>query len=226
MEVITTQEAKQRMSDWSDFVMANTNLKFAFKKDKKPFNEFIIPFQEFKYLLNRIGTQFFNVRFGKELNFELIVWGVDKEGTATTDYFSIHEGGEAATSAISPLDQLIPDTIMKVWIQDWQDLVDKGNIPNALFKLQLSKDALLEGYTFKAKDFLNIFKNLSDDPDNLQVFFRFVNHKFGESVADGSFGLVLSVETTTKSSNGATFNFWDMAAPCPPTCIGGQEFLD
>ena len=112
----------------------------------------------------------------------------------------------------------VPSAIAQTWMADWEKLMDKETIPTDLFKLN---KILLKGYTFKYEDFLYIFNYASyHDIDKYRVNFCFANHKFGEEDKEGTFGLVMLANKpiTERLENEEDGIYYDMSAPCPPTC--------
>lgn len=121
---------------------------------------------------------------------------------------------QAATLALGAL----PGVLARTWRQLWRQA------PQVVPALFASTYGFLRGYTFAVSDFVAALAGVqSADTGSLVVLFGLHEYYRPDPVAGDvlaqTFGLILQLRDATKDQLGGDGDpFYDMSAPCPPTC--------
>lgn len=111
-----------------------------------------------------------------------------------------------------------PGVLARTWRRLWQQ---EGPLTLALFA---SAYGYLRGYTFAASDFVALLAGVqTDDQGSLVLHFGLHEYYRPDPVAGDvlahTFGLVLQLRNALKDQvGGGSDPYYDMAAPCPPSC--------
>jgi len=172
-------------------------------------------------LLSTVGIQTVKVKFGiRDGAFTLILFAGDKSGKRISAYYTGKPQEEVLASNAS---EPVPSTLALEWIENWRKF--DGDLNNSLFKTACSAEYLL-GYTYTMRDLMDSLFQPSNKVGNY-LLFDFVLHKAyfpgaeKEDQVTETFGMVLiqsDTEQTTLTDPDPNDVFYDLSAPCPPTC--------
>lgn len=186
-------------------------------------------------VLSTVGLHTIMVQFGittKHSLFTPILVGYNRSGLQVTPYYVgyIHEanplsGQTPDLSTDYTFDQ-VPDVLADKWITQWHNV---ETIDKSLFQTSFG---YLRGYTFLMQDFLDGVSLLKRDKGTYVVVYLALHQYFGsDNQLKSTFGLVISAQSSTThlpasgDSHADTIPipiprqvFYDLSAPCPPTC--------
>lgn len=226
MKRIDEFDAENHMFNWIEYIRREQAVPveiFQLGTNNNAY-DYKVSIEDFRPIISQVGIAQVKVRFGyfKE-KFRLILWGANEQGKRVTPFMMTQkkdlEDKPATKKASQSQDSQIPHLLVALWREDWQKLIQKGQLPRGVFYI---RDQPLRGYTFRFNDFLRIFEIKGyKNPSKSRVCFGFINHQYSQD-SDGVFGLLVYVEyqSQKKSQEGYIPGeiFYDHSAPCPPTC--------
>lgn len=237
---ITEWEFNQYTSAWMTALEDPTDteherLQSYFTSNKNRIDRFYFKVQDIIHVLSTLRLHTIMVRFGITAQpgatepplFTPILVGYDPSGLRVTPYYcgkpQIQDGcsipGQMQTPSLFTdysSDQ-VPDILADAWIQNWGSV----EIDPSLFQTSFG---YLRGYTFLMQDFLDtLFPLNSNSAKGTYVVVHLAAHEYYDSdnQPKSTFGLVLSAQLSADNSSTNTIArqfYYDLSAPCPPTC--------
>lgn len=222
---ITTLEQQSFLDAYETLINSTADLSSAFGigvTGEEPLYGFKIDKTDYIALMSIIGVNKWKFRFGyRNSAFIVTAEGVDSNGTRMTPIYVLEDPVhlQVNQSPADPnsgiMDAEVPDTLAFTWIHSWNNLVAEQIIPQSFFQ---TASGVLKGYNFTSFDVMEVLNQSNANDKTINIVF--VNHSIEQqgqqATTPGYFGLMLGSAT---ADNKYTHAFYDLSAPCPPTCL-------
>jgi len=237
-QIITSAEKQSLEDNFSNFVGSNTNLFPAFDVSTAGstyFGGYKVGYNDYVGIVSHVGVHQWLVRFGysndgmSQPGFCIILSGIDALGVGITPHYRLTDPFNDITWQYNTM---VPNTLASQWETSWKNLNDVSvqNIPQSYCQMPAPYGSL-RGYNFDVDDFLNLLdENPHENTSDLEVYFTMVDHAeeaenpTDQPTLDGKVGVMVALGQPMGNQNGniATLisSFYDISAPCPPTCPG------
>lgn len=237
-QIITAAEKQTLEDNFSNFVGANTNLYSAFDVSVSGgsyFGGYKVGFNDYVGIVSHVGVQQWLVRFGysndglSQPGFCIILSGIDALGVSITPHYRLIDPFNDITWQYNTM---VPNTMANQWENSWKNLnnINVHNIPQSYCQMP-SPYGSLRGYNFDVSDFLNLLdENPHENTADLEIYFTMVDHAeeaetpIEQPNLPGKLGIMVALGQPMGNQNGnistLISSFYDISAPCPPTCPG------
>jgi len=235
--IINETQATNLQNAFAAYVDGHTNLSDAFVSSTEgPMYGYQMTLTQYQELLRYVGIVTWKVRFGHDSTaaegrkFVLIITGYAADNSQATPHFLLTNPLDKALTNPSQIrmgspnhrihivNDIVPVILSNNWIPAWNNLMADESVPNDFFKPMTGQ---LRGYNFKSGDFLGIlYETQAFDT----VVFAFANHALlAQDPSDqpsepGTFGIAVAGVKNASGTPESVSAFYDMSAPCPPTC--------
>ncbi|SFQ58464.1 hypothetical protein [Hymenobacter arizonensis] len=233
--IISQHEFEQYAAEWTRLTHSanGAELQEVFQASKNKLIQGVdFPLTDVIQLLSTVGAHHIKARFiinndssAAKPYFTLALLATDRLGARLSSYYSTNELVEKEITDADGMN--VADILARKWLQQWAAL---KKVSPALFDTTYGP---LRGYTFDLKDFMKPLSELKKaSPAQLEqasLRISFGLHEFYRSTGPDtdakvhSFGLVVHL-ANLGNANPAGANleefspFYDVSAPCPPTC--------
>lgn len=181
-----------------------------------------VPLPQVVRLVSTVGATHIKASFlglpaagGGPARFGLALAASNSLGARVSSYYQAAAYQPAAPG--EGLTGAVPNLLVQRWRQLWQQA---AQVEPAMFAGAYGP---LRGYTFELDDFVTALTTATS-PDRGQLVLYFGLHEYyrpdpaaGDLLAQ-TFGLILQLRGAGQDQAGGGDPFYDMSAPCPPTC--------
>jgi hypothetical protein len=207
---------------------------FRIGSNATPIGQFSFKADDMINVLSTVGLHTIKIQFGitpaaiRPALFTPILVGYDRSGLQVTPYYvgdipeaDLISGPTPSVITDYSSDQ-VPYVLVNKWIGDWSTVT---TIDNSLFYTSFG---YLRGYTFLMQDFLDDLSLLTTNDGTFVVVYLALHKYYGsDNLMKSTFGLVISAQSSAPPLPAGQLGaytvarrqvYYDLSAPCPPTC--------
>lgn len=231
---LTEIEANVLTNNYINYIesQGQANLASLFRNESEYLKGYSVTLSDYTAMISFPGVAVWKLRFayqqGAQGNMlQFVVVGCTAGGTVMTPYFQLKNritGNLSGFPSLPSMDK-VPRELEGQWGNAYLNLIAGGIIPPALLQSPWYSGNTLKGYNFNFSDFLDILYNQSEGvvlPGTSTIELRVMNHaeyrENNQSAAPGMIGVAITAVSPGATSSAEVLTFYDISAPCPPTC--------
>lgn len=239
-DIITDVKRQELQDNYAIFINAHANVYSCFEwtQSNLGFLGYKVTYNDYVGMVSHVGVVTWLVRFGCDNEavdvpkFCLLVTGIDQGGFVVTPNYRLTQPISEQIANLNErqfgdvLVSEVPTPLVNPWKEAWNNLIVEQNIPKDICQTNYG---LLQGYNFHTDDFMGVLEGIDATSalDN-EVDFFMANHAelaippAAQSDLPGTVGVMMALSEPFLGdpifSRVIVSAFYDLTAPCPPTC--------
>lgn len=239
-DIITDVKRQELQDNYAIFINGHANVHSCFDwvDGNIDFAGYKVTYSDYVGMVSNVGVVTWLVRFGCDNQaisapkFCLLVTGIDQGGFVVTPNYKLTQpisetiASQDKRPSGKGLVSVVPTPLVNPWKEAWRNLITEQNVPKDICQTGYG---LLQGYNFHSDDFMGVLEGIdaSTALDN-EVDFFMANHaevavpSSSQPNFPGTIGLMMALSEPFFGDPNFTriivSSFYDLTAPCPPTC--------